>query len=99
MDVDEPGWTRIQPNWVCEVLSPKHEKRDLVDKLATLQRVGVAHYWIVDATARILQVYRHEPRGYLLVASAGSGETIRAEPFDAVELRTAVIFGDDDDDD
>ena len=33
-----------------------------------------------------------------LVLSAGADETVRAEPFAAVELRVAVLFGDDDDD-
>ena len=41
--------------------------------------------------------YRHEPAGYLLVRSCSSGETIHAEPFEACELRTGVIFGDEDD--
>ena len=33
-----------------------------------------------------------------MVLPAGADESVRAEPFDAVELRVAVLFGDDDDD-
>lgn len=37
--------------------------------------------------------------GYLLVHGASAGETARAEPFDAVEIRLGVLFGDEDEDD
>ena len=85
------------PDWSCEILSRGHEKRDRVDKLGTLHRAGVPYYWIVNHDEKILEIYRNEPAGFVLIMSAGSGEAIRAEPFDAVELRTSVIFGDEDD--
>lgn len=58
----------------------------------------VPHYWILDAQEKLLIVHRFSPDGYTMVLSAGADETVRAEPFDAVELRVAVLFGDDDDD-
>jgi Uma2 family endonuclease len=96
---DRPaGWpVRQRPDWVCEVLSPGHEKRDRVDKLEVLLSAGVPHYWLLDRDEKILQIYRHEPNGYLLVQSVSSGETVRLEPFDAVELHTDIVFGDLDD--
>ena len=39
----------------------------------------------------------HDPDGYVEVLIAERGETVRAEPFDAIELRVGVLFGDDDD--
>jgi Uma2 family endonuclease len=89
-------WVEQRPDWVCEVLSPGHEKRDLVDKLATLHAAGVPHYWVIDRDERILFLYRHAPGGYLL-RSVAAGEIIEAPPFEAVQLRTGVIFGDEDD--
>ena len=92
------GWpVQLRPDWVCEVLSPGHEKRDRVDKMAVLHLAGVPHYWLLDRHEKILEVYRHEPRGYLLVQSAASGETVRLEPFDAVELVTDIVFAELDD--
>jgi Uma2 family endonuclease len=92
------GWpVRETPDWVCEVLSRGHEKRDRVTKLETLHEAGVPHYWLVDHDKKIIEIRRHEPRGYLLVKTLSSGEVVRAEPFDAVELRSGVIFGDEDD--
>lgn len=82
-----------RPDWVCELISPGHARRDRVAKLNVLQACGVPHYWLLDHREGILQIFRHEPAGYLLVGTASPGETIRAKPFDAVELRTDVIFG------
>jgi Uma2 family endonuclease len=87
---------RIRPDWVCEILSPKHEKRDLVDKMRVLREAGVPHYWVLNAAEKILVVHRLEAAGYLIALSASAGETVRAEPFDDVELPVSVIFGDED---
>ncbi|HTL32896.1 MAG TPA: Uma2 family endonuclease [Kofleriaceae bacterium] len=88
----------IRPDWVCELLSPRHEKRDLHDKWQVLQRAAVPHYWIVHPEEKFLRVFRLENGRYSCVLTATSGELIRAEPFDAVELRASVLFGDEDDD-
>jgi Uma2 family endonuclease len=86
---------RLRPDWVCEVLSPSNASNDLVTKLRVLHRAGVPHYWIVDPERQLLTVHRWEPAGYLLALTAGRGETVRAEPFDAVELPLGVLFGDE----
>jgi hypothetical protein len=46
-----------------------------------------------------LVVHRWEPNGYLIALTAASGDVVRAEPFEAVELRIDVMFGDADDED
>jgi Uma2 family endonuclease len=89
---------RIRPDWVCEMLSPSNEKRDLVDKMRGLHAAGVPHYWIGKPEERVLVVHRREPKGYLIVLTAGPGDVVRAEPFDAVELRVDALFGGDDND-
>jgi hypothetical protein len=58
----------------------------------------VTHYWVLDPVERIILVHRWSPDGYIVVQRAAAGETIRAEPFEALELRVGVLFGDDDDD-
>jgi Uma2 family endonuclease len=88
---------RLRPDWVCELLSPSNEKRDLVDKLRILHAAAVPHYWIANPEEKTLIVHRWSPQGYLIVLTAVSGETVRAEPFDGVELRVGVIFGDEED--
>ena len=89
---------RVRPDWVCEILSPRNEKRDFVDKPRTLHAAEVPHYWILDAQEKLLIAHRWSPDGYTMVLSAGADESVHAPPFDGVELRVAVLFGDDDDD-
>lgn len=97
-DIPNEWPCRVRPDWVCELLSPGHEKRDLHDKWRVLQQAGVPHYWIVHPEEKVLHVYRLEQGRYTCALTATSGELIRAEPFDAVELRAGVLFGDEDDD-
>ncbi|MEP6865101.1 MAG: Uma2 family endonuclease [Deltaproteobacteria bacterium] len=87
---------RIKPDWACELLSPSNTKRDRVDKFNVLHRNAVPHYWIVDPVEQTLIVHRWRPEGYLVVLTAAAGDTVRAEPFDAVELVVATLFGADD---
>jgi len=89
---------RNRPDWVCEIVSPKHEKQDLVVKPRVLHAAEVPHYWVLDPEERILLVHRWSADGYIVVQRAAAGETVRAEPFDAIELNVGVLFGDDDDD-
>ena len=105
---DVAGWRRdrlpalpaetiaVRPDWVCEVLSPGHEKRDLVDKLGVMHAAGVPDYWVVDHEKKLLFLYRHSPTGYVMRA-VGADAVIDAPPFGATELRVACILGDEDD--
>jgi len=91
------GWpVRIRPDWVCEIVSPSHEKRDLVDKLQTLHHAEVPHYWIVKPEEAVLVVHRWSEAGYTIVLTASTGQTVRAEPFEAIELRVGRLFGAED---
>lgn len=86
---------RVRPDWVCEVLSPSNASRDLVKKFRGYHAARVPHYWIVDPREESLLVHRYTPEGYLAVMMAGTGETIRAEPFEALELSVGELFGHD----
>jgi len=88
---------RIRPDWVGELLSTGDTKRDLVDKLRVLHRHRVPHYWIADPVEHTLRVHRWEPGGYLIMLAADEADRVRAEPFEAVELRVAALFGLDED--
>lgn len=85
--------TTAQPDWACEILSDK--KRDLVIKPTTLQAAQVPHYWVLDANEKLLLVHRWSPDGYVVVLRAAAGDTVRAEPFDAIEIQVSDLFGDD----
>jgi Uma2 family endonuclease len=86
---------RLRPDWICEILSPSNARDDQVTKFETYRRCGVPHYWIADPTSQTLRIFRWTPDGYLVALTAQSGQRVRAEPFDAVELEVAVLFGAD----
>lgn len=52
------------------------------------------HSWVVDPEEQILLVHRWSREGNIVVQRA-TGETIRAEPFEAVELHVGLLFGQD----
>ena len=88
----------VRPDWVCEVLST-NRRHDLIKKKRAYHTHEVGHYWIIDPVEETLAVHRWHPDGYVEVLVADRTERVRAEPFDAIELRIGVLFGDDNDDD
>lgn len=107
---DVSGWRRenlaevpaevpieVRPDWICEVLSPTDAGDDTVKKMRLYHRAAVGHYWLVDPLGETLTVYRWTPAGYLYVLGATREDTVRAEPFEAIDLRVAVLFGVDED--
>ncbi|MCC6556719.1 MAG: Uma2 family endonuclease [Polyangiaceae bacterium] len=87
----------VRPDWICEVLSPSNKRNDTIKKRRVYHRCGVPHFWIVDPMEETLDVYRWHTDGYLQVLAAERGDRVRPEPFDAVELRVGVLFGEDED--
>jgi len=83
----------MRPDWVCEILSPSNASNDTVRKLRTLHRATVPHYWLVDPERLTLTVLRWTADGYLEALAATVDETVRAEPFEAIELALADVFG------
>ena len=107
---DVAGWRRermavlpsevpiaLRPDWICEILS-KNRRNDLITKKRAYHRHEVGHYWLLDPVDDTLAVHRWHPDGYVEVLVADRDERVRAEPFDAIEFRVGVLFGDDDDD-
>jgi Uma2 family endonuclease len=83
------------PLWTCEVLSDSNRRNDLVRKKHIYHRDHVDHYWILDPDEGTLAVYRWHADGYLEVLIAERGQTVRAEPFEAIELSVGGLFGDE----
>ena len=77
----------LAPDWVCEVLSPSSVSVDRVRKVRVYGRERVGWYWLLDASARTLEVLRLQDDGvFALDATFGEGEPVRARPFESVEL-------------
>jgi Uma2 family endonuclease len=86
---------KLRPDWICEVISPERANDDTVKKLRLYHQVKVPHYWLVDTRDETLTVLRWSEAGYINVARAERGETVRAEPFEAIENAVGTLFGDD----
>ncbi|MFL5347475.1 MAG: Uma2 family endonuclease [Hyalangium sp.] len=82
----------LAPDWVCEVISPSTEKRDRSAKLPAYAREGVHHVWLVDPELRTLEIFRLEGPRYVLLGTHVDEASVRAEPFDALELSLRVLW-------
>jgi Uma2 family endonuclease len=87
LPVDEP--VRIAPDWVCEVLSPRTRRHDLVTKMPYYAKIGVPNAWLVDIEARVLTAHRLESGRWLTVGTYTDETEARIEPFDTVPLHIA----------
>ncbi len=66
---------------------------DREKKMPIYAQEGVRHAWLVEPIMRTLEVYRSsDQRKFELVQMFVDDEVIKAEPFDAVELRLDRIW-------
>ncbi len=90
----EEALVMVRPDWVCEILST-NRRNDLIKKKRVYHRHQVPHHWILDPDEGTLTVYRWTPDAYLELLIAERGEEVCPEPFEALSLRVAALFGDD----
>jgi Uma2 family endonuclease len=83
---------KLAPDWVCEVLSPSTTALDRGRKMRVYAREGVRHAWLVDPVARTLEVYRLEGGRWVLLDTHVGAVSVRAEPFEALELELAALW-------
>ncbi|CAN5776962.1 hypothetical protein BH11MYX3_BH11MYX3_18530 [soil metagenome] len=86
------AFTTIPPNWLCEVLSPSTVRFDRAEKLGVYARAGVEHVWLVDPLAQLLEVLVLDAGTWRIVATHSGEATVRAVPFDAIELELAAFW-------
>ncbi|MGH9127840.1 MAG: Uma2 family endonuclease [Acidimicrobiales bacterium] len=69
------------PRLVVEVLSPgaANRARDLEDKFALYEAVGVPAYWVVDPMKVTLRAWRFDGKALMQVAEVGAGESFEAD--------------------
>jgi Uma2 family endonuclease len=86
-----PFFTHV-PDWICEVISPSTARIDRTQKRRIYAESGVSHYWTLDPAAQTLEVFRLQGTTWLLLATYGEKDVVRAEPFDAVELELGALW-------
>lgn len=83
----------IPPDWVCEVLSHSTARIDRAKKLPIYAQYGVGHAWVVDVDEQYLEVKRLIDGRWSDVAIFTGPETVRAEPFEAIEIDMTFVWG------
>lgn len=91
-DDESDAFCTAAPDWICEVLSPSTAGFDRVKKARVYCRKAVAHVWLIDPAVRTLEVLRLNGDSYRLIATHAGDETVRAEPFDAIELQLDLLW-------
>ncbi len=102
---DVAGWRRerlpelpdtaaltLAPDWACEVLSASTETLDRGRKMGSYAREGVRYLWLVDPRTQLLEVYRLEQGRWLRLGAYLGDALVRAEPFEAIELRLGRLW-------
>ena len=102
---DRAGWRRERmpeypdtsgctaaPDWLCEIQSPGNARHDRVVKLPRYAEHGVRHVWMIDPAQKTLEVLRLENDHWVVAGNYGGDDVVRAEPFEAVELKLASLW-------
>ena len=92
------GIMQLIPDWVCEITSPGHERKDLFHNFMLLQRSKVAYYWVVSPEDNTLIAYQLVDEKYRVVFSIECREQkdfgkARIPPFEEIEIDLGYVFG------
>ncbi len=88
----EAAASTLAPDWVCEVLSPSTAVLDREKKMRAYAREGVSHLWLVDPLQHSLEAYRLEGPRWNPLGTWKGQSLVRAEPFEALELKLGVLW-------
>jgi len=90
----DEAYFSLAPDWACEVVSPSTAAMDRVKKLAIYARERVSHAWLVDPIACTLEVLRLEEGRWTILSTWSGLDTVRADPFDAIDLDLSLLWED-----
>ena len=86
------GQWNVVPDWACEIVASNTRAYDHRIKRPFYARIGIRHLWFVDLEARTLTVSKLVDGHWLEVGVYGEDDVIRAEPFEAIELRLGELW-------
>ena len=92
------GLMKLIPDWVCEITSPGHERKDLFHNFILLQSNGVSYYWVISPEDKTLIAYQLVNEKYQVTFSIACRERedfVKASiaPFAEVEIDLSYVFG------
>lgn len=87
-----PTPIRRPPAWVCEVLCPSTRNFTLTSKRREYLELGVAHLWIADPEAQVLDVFQNHRGRWLLLASISEEPKASAPPFEELHFDAGDLW-------
>jgi Uma2 family endonuclease len=96
------GVVELTPDWVCEIVSAGHERKDTLTLFLLLQRHHVPYYWLIWPEDRTLIVHQLDGDTYRVAMTvtlsgdedgAVAGKRMHVPPFEDVELDLGYILG------
>ena len=80
------------PDIVIEILSPSTAQKDKLVKYNIYLDAGVLEYWIVDADAKVVNVFKRK-NGHYLPFAYGEEDKIETDILEGLEINLGEIFG------
>jgi len=96
---DRPaGIMNVTPDWVCEITSPGHERKDVFHHFMLLQRNKGLCYWLISPEDKALIAYKLADETYRVAFSVecrtpDDFKKVRIPPFEEVEIDLGYVFG------
>lgn len=82
----------LAPHLVAEVLSPSTARNDRALKMRTYASFGIAHYWILDPVAQMLEAFELSDGRYASAGAIGAGETYQPTAFAELSIEANALF-------
>lgn len=82
----------IEPDWICEILSPSTRSKDREIKMPIYARHGVRHAWLIDPDAQTLEAYELHGAEWAELGVFGAETTPAATPFEAAAFCVADLW-------
>lgn len=83
---------QIEPDWVCEILSPSTASKDREIKLPVYARYGVSHAWLVDPGQQTIETFALVDGEWARQHFFEAEQTITAAPFEAAAFRVGSLW-------
>ena len=92
-DLPDTPYFSLPPDWVCELRS-SGTASFRARKMAIYAVERVPHAWLIDPLARTIEAQRLEDGRWASVATHAGNEIVHLEPFEAIDLPLALLWGD-----
>jgi Uma2 family endonuclease len=83
---------RVAPAWVCEVLCDRTRHFALTAKRRAYAELGVAHLWIADPEAQVLDVFVNQRGKWLLLRSISDEAMTEVPPFEGLRFDAGELW-------